>query len=60
VADDGTRGDAAASAAATRSVPRLVHIRAGRGRCLTCGFASNRLKQLGDPVQAVADMQAEG
>jgi hypothetical protein len=40
--------------------PRLVHIRAGRGGCLTCGFASNRLKQLGDPVQAVADIQAEG
>ena len=40
--------------------PRLVHIRAGRGGCMTCGLLSSRLKQLGDPIQAAADMRTDG
>ncbi|MFE2283890.1 hypothetical protein ACFXDJ_06930 [Streptomyces sp. NPDC059443] len=40
--------------------PRLMHIRAGRVGCLECGFASMRAKQLGDPVQAAADMREAG
>ncbi|MDD9376489.1 hypothetical protein M8Z33_07350 [Streptomyces sp. ZAF1911] len=40
--------------------PRLMHIRQGRVGCLECGFASNKTKQLGDPVQAAADMREAG